>query len=93
MSEIYNFTTPVSRTTAKLYSLEFNLEVPYITARFRANTNEDIVATWTGSVAMSLLSNINTFNFSAGTSFIKKVYQRAAQDGFIAAGSISGTPD
>jgi hypothetical protein len=106
MAEELTLTTPttVPKTKWKLAIFSVNVLVQMLTIEVYADSGERIVAIYpTPAVIGPLgtlqpsgkeaLSSLNTANNSAGTSMVKRILQRLQTDGYVGAGTVTGTPD
>jgi hypothetical protein len=58
----------------------------------RSNTDVVVEARYSGAAADTLIAALNTANLSI-KSLQRRVLERMVADGFLAAGSVTGTPD
>lgn len=65
---------------------------PWILMAARSNTGVIVEARYEGSVAATLISQLNTANLST-KSLQKRILEKMAADGFLAVGSVTGAPD
>lgn len=94
MAETITLTTPVVPTTRTGYTLRrltLDLETPYVHVHVRANDGTEVYAQWTGSDADAIMTALNTANLST-VSLVKRVFLRLVADGYLPAGTVSGTP-
>jgi hypothetical protein len=104
MAETVTLTTPItkpSQTTVRLERMILDIETKSITIQWLGTNNEagsavyptpgpaDHPAQPTGA---TLLNQLNTANLST-KSLVKRVLERLQTDGYLPAGTISGTPD
>ena len=103
MAEQIDLTTPETKPSNALYKVSelhfFGLDGPaagkMIHAQLKGANGEVKGHTYNSSTtptAAALLTSLNTANNSAGTSMIKRVYNRLIADGVLD-GTVSGTPD
>jgi len=106
MAELVTLTTPITKPTQSTITIDritIDVTAKAILIQWLGNNGEAASAAYptpailnplgalqpTGAV---LLNQLNTLNMST-TSLIKRVLQRLQTDGYIAAGTIAGTPD
>lgn len=106
MAELVTLTAPVTKpnqTTIRIERIVLDIEQKAILIQWLGNNNEAGSASYptpailnplgalqpTGAV---LLNQLNTLNMST-TSLVKRVLQRLQTDGYLAAGTIAGSPD
>jgi hypothetical protein len=98
MSERVDLTAAETKPNCTFYELErltIDVKAKSITAQLLGTNGESksiVYNALTTPTGASLLSALNTSNNSAGTSLIKRVYNRLLADNAIA-GAISGSPD
>ncbi len=95
MPEILTLTTPIVPPTRTAYSfirLILDLDAQVIQATVRGSDGVDVRGEWTGTLAVSMMTALNTANLSAGTSLVKLVFQQLIAAGKLPAGSVSGSP-
>lgn len=100
MAETIALTAPVSttRSTIRITRVDIDVESKRIAVEWASNLSTeafraiyDSITTPTGA---TLLTTINKMNFAlANPSFVARIIARLQTDGFIAAGTVSGTPD
>lgn len=105
MSEVINLSSPItkpSETTVKLDRVTIDLTAKLIAVTFLGENGEAGSASYptpapAGSGQPSgstLLTTLNKMNFSgANPSLANRILQRLQTDGYVGAGSITGTPD
>lgn len=103
MAEVLTLTTPVtkaSQTTWRLDRLTVDYTQGSVFAQFLGNNGEIASAAYptpapAGSsqpTGAQLITTLNTANLTSN-SLNKRAVQRAQTDGYLAAGTVSGTPD
>ena len=103
MPEIITLATPLTKpnqTLVKLDRIVLDIEMKSIYIQWLGNNGEPGSASYptpapSGSSQPSgatLLNQLNTVNLST-TSLVKRILQRLQTDGYIGAGSVTGTPD
>ena len=93
--EQFNLTTPTSpppNSSWKVVKIGFNWEGPSIQVSVRGTTGELLHHTYTGDVALTLMRQLNTMDFST-ISLHKRILQRLEDDGKLQPGTITGSPD
>lgn len=104
MAEIVTLTTPITkpnRATVWITALLIRVHpTPTVTVEWVGDDGEPGAATYTtpatGSApsGQTLITQLNKMNFSGGNpSLVNRMLARLQTDGYIGAGSISGTPD
>lgn len=87
--------TPTIGPVSPPYSfvrLLLDLEAQNIQAVVRQNPDGGLFyGEWKGATAVALLTALNTANLSA-SSLVKRLLLKMAADGFIPAGTVTGTP-
>jgi len=92
-----DLTTPVTRPAVTNYRIQSLLIEPIagrITVDLLADNGEHVVKVYnqdTTPTGAALISTLNTSNNSAGTSLVRRVFNRLITDGVIV-GTVSGTP-
>lgn len=95
--ERVDLTAPIAKVSTQNCALDyFVIDVgnSRIKVDLKCNNGDLVSKTYDASTTptgASLLSSLNTSNNSAGTSLIRRVYNRLTADGVIT-GSVSGTP-
>lgn len=99
--ELITLATPVvrpSRVSVVLTGLNFDLEGQAVTVTWRDNNNERFSAFYptpagpVGPTGAALLTALNTANLTSN-SLLRRTLLRLQADGYIPAGTVSGTPD
>lgn len=101
--EIVTLTTPVTRSTRTTFQIErviIDILAKSIMIQWKDNNGDGFSAIYptpapNGSLqptGAQLLNTINNTNFTT-TSLVKRIFQRLQTDGYIASGTISGTPE
>ena len=88
------FVAPQSITDYKVlrFLIDRSTPISRLLIVVRSNTGVVVEAVYTGIGADPLISALNTANLST-KSLEKRILERLATDGFIPAGSVTGTPD
>ena len=94
--EKVTLTTPVSHSITDYHVRYVGLDVDggQIVIELIANSGETLTKVYnagTTPTGATLLSSINTANFSGSTSFLHAIYNRLIADGVLT-GAVSGTP-
>lgn len=98
MAERVDLTAAETKPNCTFYELErltIDVKQKSIAAQLLGTNGESksvVYNSTTSPTGASLLSTLNTSNNSAGTSLIKRVYNRLIADGVLV-GSVSGSPD
>jgi hypothetical protein len=95
MSEQLDLTSPIvpaTRTTYRVIRMLLDWEAKIIQVVLRGSDGVEILAEWSDSAAVALMTTLNTANFST-ISQHKRILQRLVLDGKLPAGSVSGTPE
>lgn len=98
MAERVDLTAAETKPNCTFYELErltIDIKAKSITAQLLGTNGESksvVYNATTTPTGASLLATLNTSNNSAGTSLVKRVYNRLVTDNVIA-GTISGSPD
>lgn len=106
MAEQVTLTTPVTfspapRTTWSLVRLEINVPRKRVEVRVISNVGEIVNAVYTTPpppehptqpTGQQLLTTLNTANLTT-LSLVKRALQRLRDDGYIEAGTVTGTPE
>lgn len=99
MAEQVNLTVAETKPSNNSYSLErFTIDLSgtkTIHIQLKGQNGEAKSVSYNNSTnptAATLISNLNTSNNSAGTSLVKRIYNRLIADGHLS-GTVSGTPD
>jgi len=103
--EVVNLTSPITKPTVSTLTpskLNFDLRANQIYVEWIGETGETFSANYSTPkpvdhpsqpTGAALLTTLNKMNFAgANPSFIKRVLQELQTDGYIAAGTITGTP-
>lgn len=94
MSESLTLTTPVARNTTSYRVACLRLQRlprPVIVVDVLSDQGEALTQIYEGETARTLLNALNTLNLT-NNSLEKRILDRLASDGFLGAGSVSGTP-
>ena len=94
MAEQLDLTSPIvppSRTFYRISSLHLDWDTQRIRVVVRGSEEFIVTAEYAGATAVSLMSTLNTANLSIN-SLHKRVLQRLVADGFLPAGTVTGTP-
>ena len=106
MAEIITLTTPIakpSQTGIRMERIIIDFDQKSLFFQWLGNNNEAGSASYPTPAILNplgnpqpsgatLLNNLNNANLST-TSLVKRILQRLQTDGYITAGTISGTPD
>jgi hypothetical protein len=93
MAEELTFTTPPSISGYRVFKLVLDWDLHKIKVHLRNTSNNVyIVAGYEGNTALVLMNQLNTMNLSTN-SLHKRILERLATDGKLAAGTVTGTPD
>jgi|SRR6185295_5375661 len=104
MAEILTLTTPITKPTTTAFHLQrltLDIDAKSILVQWLGDDGLAASAAYptpapadhpSQPTGATLLNSLNTGNMTT-TSLVKKVYQRLQTDGYIAAGTITGTPD
>ena len=104
MAEIITLTAPIikpNQTSIRLERMVLDIETKSIYIQWIGNNNESGSAVYSTPAPIdhpsqptgaTLLNQLNNANLSS-KSLVKRVLERLQTDGYISAGSISGTPD
>jgi hypothetical protein len=95
MSEQLDLTTPIATPARTFYMvqrlvLDWGNQIIQVTVR--GSDNVDVHSQWEGATAVTLMRALNKANLTAN-SLHKRVITQLIADGFLPAGTISGTPD
>jgi hypothetical protein len=105
MAETVNFTVPIVRpnqTSARIERLIIDIETKTVMIQWLGNNNEPASAVYPtpapiGSNQPSgaqLITTLNKMNFAgANPSLANRILARLQSDGYIGAGTVTGTPD
>lgn len=95
MAETLTLTTPIVPPTRVSYTfarLVLDLEAQVIQVTVRGSDGAEIHGEWSGAQAVSMMTTLNTFNLSTGTSLVKLIFQQLVAAGKLPAGTVSGVP-
>ena len=84
--------TQPSVTTYTVEALNIRRNPPCIDWTVSDNNGKTTSGSYTGAQGQSLLATLNTGNFSVN-SLQKQILNKLKADGFLPAGTVSGTPD
>lgn len=95
MPEKFTLSSPQSITDFDIVRFDQQWRDQRIVVEFSDNTGKIITAIWEGTQARNLMIALNKANLSTGpsASLRSRIFQQAATDGKLPAGSITGTPD
>ena len=94
MAEKFDLTTPIvptSRTFYRIARLTFDWDNQAIRIDLVGSDGTVVGAAYDGALAVSLMTTLNSANMST-ISLHKRVLQKLLADGFLPAGTVSGTP-
>jgi hypothetical protein len=87
---------PTPPTLAEYQVIRFGLDratsESFVMFVVRSNTGRIVEAKYVGAAADAMISALNTVNLST-KSLQKRILERMVADGFIPAGTVTGTPD
>lgn len=90
--ETLTLTTPVQVTGYQVQKVVLDWANARIKVVVRdTNSGENIIAAYAGTTATNLMSFLNTANLST-TSLHARILNRLVTDGFLPAGTVTGTP-
>ena len=90
--ETLTLTTPQSVTGYKVNSLVLNWGGKVIVVNVTDGFGKNFEFYYTGDVAVTLMTSLNKANLSV-SSLHKRILLQLVTDGFIPAGTVTGTPD
>lgn len=93
--ETLNLTAPVSQPSVTTYTVErifINRTPASIAITMKDSNGVTTTITYNVAAGASLLTTLNTSNFSVN-SLQKQTLNKLKADGFLPAGTVSGTPD
>lgn len=96
MAESLDLTTPVAGPSVTSYKIAGivlqRFPRPLVRVRVLDNLNQESEFVYEGDTALTLLNQLNTMNFM-NMSLEKRILQKLVSDGYIAAATVTGTPD
>ena len=94
LSSPVTYPTPPALTAWQVvrFWIDRGTAIPSVLMVARSNTGLEATARYEGSEANTIISQLNTANLST-ISLQKRILSKMAQDGFLGAGTVTGTPD